>query len=325
MEKKKQENSDSANPTDVLKKLESLMSKEEIKLSGDYNNSQKEDKSSDSLNYDDGDVLNLQHKVDHEKEQNDERKDPDLSSLINGQVAEGGDTFSDVSEDREELSYDFNQEPEIEDDNSSEAWQDAIKQELKDFDSDTGEDDEQGNEIEDIGSSFNRVENTTDLDRDFGLEEKGDVEHEMPEPTEHNMGFSLGVEQEVQNIFDYDEEQNHADYEQEDHYDYEETEQDGDYRYDQAHEDEYDEAHSEYEQEEEDIISSDVYDETKEMLDQFKDKVGSSSPLGREYQNENLEDFMVKIMKPMLKDWLDANLPKLVKSVVQKEIKKLVD
>ncbi len=36
-----------------------------------------------------------------------------------------------------------------------------------------------------------------------------------------------------------------------------------------------------------------------------------------------VEDLVVEALKPMLKDWLDANLPDLVRQLVEKEIRKL--
>lgn len=38
-----------------------------------------------------------------------------------------------------------------------------------------------------------------------------------------------------------------------------------------------------------------------------------------------LEDLVLESMKPMLKDWLDANLPSMVERIVEREIRKLVD
>lgn len=37
-----------------------------------------------------------------------------------------------------------------------------------------------------------------------------------------------------------------------------------------------------------------------------------------------VEDLVVEMLKPMMKDWLDKNLPKLVNEIVQKEIQKLI-
>lgn len=39
---------------------------------------------------------------------------------------------------------------------------------------------------------------------------------------------------------------------------------------------------------------------------------------------DTVEDLVVEMLKPMMKDWLDKNLPKLVNEIVQKEIQKLI-
>ena len=39
---------------------------------------------------------------------------------------------------------------------------------------------------------------------------------------------------------------------------------------------------------------------------------------------ETVEDLVTEMLKPMMKEWLDNNLPKLVEDVVQREIKKIM-
>ncbi len=48
---------------------------------------------------------------------------------------------------------------------------------------------------------------------------------------------------------------------------------------------------------------------------------GTSLPAFR--SGTSVEDLMIEAMRPMLKDWLDANLPGLVERLVEKEIRKL--
>ena len=50
-------------------------------------------------------------------------------------------------------------------------------------------------------------------------------------------------------------------------------------------------------------------------------KVEPSAPFRN---GETVEDLVVEMLKPMMKDWLDKNLPKLVNEIVQKEIQKLI-
>jgi len=39
---------------------------------------------------------------------------------------------------------------------------------------------------------------------------------------------------------------------------------------------------------------------------------------------DTVEDLVMDMLKPILKDWMDANLPKLVQTIVEKEIKRLI-
>jgi cell pole-organizing protein PopZ len=39
---------------------------------------------------------------------------------------------------------------------------------------------------------------------------------------------------------------------------------------------------------------------------------------------DTVEDIVAEMLKPLLKEWLDSNLPKMVQNLVEKEIKKLV-
>ncbi|HBM90790.1 MAG TPA: DUF2497 domain-containing protein [Rhodospirillaceae bacterium] len=49
--------------------------------------------------------------------------------------------------------------------------------------------------------------------------------------------------------------------------------------------------------------------------------VGSASPLGN--GGRTLEDMVVELMKPLLKGWLDENLPSIVDRTVQKEVERI--
>jgi cell pole-organizing protein PopZ len=47
-------------------------------------------------------------------------------------------------------------------------------------------------------------------------------------------------------------------------------------------------------------------------------------PLAPFRNGDTVEDLVTEMLKPMMKDWLDKNLPKLVNDIVQKEIQKLI-
>ena len=41
-------------------------------------------------------------------------------------------------------------------------------------------------------------------------------------------------------------------------------------------------------------------------------------------QGRTVEDIVVEMLRPMMRDWLDSNLPIIVERIVQREIRKLV-
>ena len=50
-------------------------------------------------------------------------------------------------------------------------------------------------------------------------------------------------------------------------------------------------------------------------------KAKASLPMGN--GNQTIEDLMKEVMRPMVKDWLDKNLPDLVERLVKTEIKRI--
>jgi cell pole-organizing protein PopZ len=56
-------------------------------------------------------------------------------------------------------------------------------------------------------------------------------------------------------------------------------------------------------------------------LVQAVDASRGGTPIG--HGNRTIEDLVKDVMRPMIKDWLDANLPRLVERLVRKEIERL--
>ena len=56
-------------------------------------------------------------------------------------------------------------------------------------------------------------------------------------------------------------------------------------------------------------------------LVQAVDASRGGTPIGQ--GNRTIEDLVKDVMRPMIKDWLDANLPRLVERLVRKEIERL--
>jgi cell pole-organizing protein PopZ len=56
-------------------------------------------------------------------------------------------------------------------------------------------------------------------------------------------------------------------------------------------------------------------------LVQAVDASRGGTPIGQGART--IEDLVKEVMRPMIKDWLDANLPRLVERLVRKEIERL--
>lgn len=52
-------------------------------------------------------------------------------------------------------------------------------------------------------------------------------------------------------------------------------------------------------------------------------RLSRDTPLARTHDGITLEEIVRELMKPMLRDWLDRNLPSLIEKVVEKELDKL--
>lgn len=70
------------------------------------------------------------------------------------------------------------------------------------------------------------------------------------------------------------------------------------------------------------LTSSDVQEKAEIEFKRFAESITSVGI--KEEQTDSLEDRVNKIMKPLIKDWLDNNLPRIVEKVVSDEIKRLV-
>lgn len=68
------------------------------------------------------------------------------------------------------------------------------------------------------------------------------------------------------------------------------------------------------------ILSEDTQQATMSSLSKL---VGSVPLTRRGYDGVTLEDIVRELLNPMLRDWMDSNLPPMVERLVEKEIKKL--
>ena len=70
------------------------------------------------------------------------------------------------------------------------------------------------------------------------------------------------------------------------------------------------------------LTSSDAQEKAEIEFKRFAESIASVGI--KEEQMDSLDDRVNKIMKPLIKDWLDNNLPRIVEKVISDEIKRLV-
>lgn len=80
------------------------------------------------------------------------------------------------------------------------------------------------------------------------------------------------------------------------------------------------------------FISPKTIDETVEVLDSLR-KLAQENPQsppkyfseGGEVGGQTIESLTKEILKPLLKEWLDVNLPKIVRSIVNEQVEKIMN
>ena len=78
------------------------------------------------------------------------------------------------------------------------------------------------------------------------------------------------------------------------------------------------------EQNEEHLISETTFQETSESLKDFAVKAKHAAKAAQSPKALTIEKMVEQMMRPQLKEWLDNNLPALVRELVEKEIKRLI-
>ena len=72
------------------------------------------------------------------------------------------------------------------------------------------------------------------------------------------------------------------------------------------------------------LISASTFQETAESLRNFADKAKHAVKNVQTHKALTIDKMVEQMMRPQLKEWLDNNLPNLVKELVEKEIKRLI-
>ncbi|MGI4775361.1 MAG: DUF2497 domain-containing protein [Janthinobacterium lividum] len=73
------------------------------------------------------------------------------------------------------------------------------------------------------------------------------------------------------------------------------------------------------------LISESTLSETSNFFKQFARTARATAQETKKVKSLTMEEMVAQMMRPQLKIWLDKNLPLLVKELVEKEIKKLVE
>ncbi len=73
------------------------------------------------------------------------------------------------------------------------------------------------------------------------------------------------------------------------------------------------------------LLSQAVADASAASLKRIIETHKATSPMPHFRSGTSLEDLVLETLKPVLKEWLDANLPSMVERIVEREIRKLVD
>jgi uncharacterized protein len=287
----------------ILGKLEDIMAQNKVKFSDDLSTKISNDDS--SLNFDDGEVLNLNHKIGTDnKTKKEETK---------------------ISEEKnEDISYELNSD--------SADWKDAVKNEMKDI-VDIVDIDDQNKNIKEP------TVNSIDLDDDFGLEKSETSTVFTDESKEQSLEEKLEAirKEEVEQLQALLLEQDAEDTSLEETFAKEnipdniaeekESEAVEDIAINKETKQKEDIAINKETKQKEDltinkeIISNEVMTEAKSMFDQLKNTVADKKALPA----VGVEEFITNMVKPLLKEWIDSHLPEIVENLVHKEIKKLTN
>lgn len=76
--------------------------------------------------------------------------------------------------------------------------------------------------------------------------------------------------------------------------------------------------------EEDYLISEKSAIEASNSFKNLTEKAKIASKEVKKEKNLTIEELVIAMIKPLLKEWLDTNLPSLVKNIIEKEIKRLI-
>lgn len=71
------------------------------------------------------------------------------------------------------------------------------------------------------------------------------------------------------------------------------------------------------------LVSSDVQDKVQEEISKFSDSLDISENQKND-ESESLDSTVNRLMRPLIKNWLDNNLPNIVEKVISEEIRGMI-
>ena len=285
-----------ANVSDTLNKLSTLINSE-MNL---------ESEKIETTNSDDGDILSLNDVVDSTGDDlpNDTNEFNAVDELntaddVNDDVTlESNENISKVETNSEKItSKSINHKDNL----AVEPWQKAIKQELKEF-----------SNIEDQKEVTNKELTNLDLDDDFGLTSNSTKESNIMDVFEDSSEF------ESDDILDIESFDNILSEEKM-------TDSEGFVKssfIEDLNDDNEDNLSDTITSENEILVSSEVLSDSKAVIENLKNELANKAPSSNNIEDKYQFD-LGAVIKPMIKEWLDKNLTKIVKEIVEKEVKNI--
>ncbi|MBT5828212.1 MAG: DUF2497 domain-containing protein [Alphaproteobacteria bacterium] len=285
-----------ANVSETLNKLSTLINSE-MNL---------ESEKIETTNSDDGDILSLNDVVDSTgddlpNDTNEFNAADELNTVddVNDDVTlESNENISKVETNSEKItSKSINHKDNL----AVEPWQKAIKQELKEF-----------SNIEDQKEVINKELTNLDLDEDFGLSYDSTKESNIMDDFEDSSEFESDDILDIESLDNILSEEKMADLE-------------GFVKssfIEDLNDDNEDNPSDRITSENEILVSSEVLSDSKAVIENLKNELANKAPSSNNIEDKYQFD-LGAVIKPMIKEWLDKNLTKIVREIVEKEVKNI--
>lgn len=260
----------------------------------------------ETTNSDDGDILSLNDVVDSTgddiPDDTDEVNASDelnTADEVNDDVTlESNENIAKVETNSEKItSKSINHKDNL----AVEPWQKAIKQELKEF-----------SNIEDQKEVINKELTNLDLDDDFGLTSNSTKESNIMDVFEDSSEFESDDILDIESLDNILSEEKMADLEGFVKSSYVED----------LNDDNEDNLSDTITSENEILVSSEVLSDSKAVIENLKNELANKAPSSNNIEDKYQFD-LGAVIKPMIKEWLDKNLTKIVREIVEKEVKNI--